>query len=92
MTENEYILRPEDMTFEVVYGRAKSGGFGPTIPVGVKVSHIPSGISVEKRSHRGSHANKGAAIQELELLLIIRRALHLCTAIPRPNPALNPES
>lgn len=70
-------LRPEDLRVEEILSRGE-GGFSPLRANGVRVTHLPTGISAECTEHRSAHRNRAQA------LILLEQAL---ASTPAFNPA-----
>ena len=60
-------LNPADVRVEVLHTRP--GGFAPVAPVGVRLIHTPTGITVEETAARSAHANRAVAWERLAKLV-----------------------
>lgn len=62
-------LRIEDLKFESLPA-PKLGGMRVDFPgSGMRVTHVPTGLSAESSDQRGQYANRQAAIEKLRRLL-----------------------
>ena len=59
----------EDVKIEAYPPQPEHGMLTGTMSTGIKVTHIPTGLTVIKTSFRAPHANRQAAIQIMEVLL-----------------------
>jgi hypothetical protein len=64
---NSYLARPEDFKVDTLPGAV--GRFAPKTLAGIKVTHGPTGISVEASQHRSQHRNRQEAYDRLLLIL-----------------------
>jgi protein subunit release factor A len=48
---------------------SKHGSWSLSIPVGIRVVHVPTGIEVTCEKHRSQHLNKEECLRDLELKL-----------------------
>lgn len=60
-------IRPEEVKVDIVYTRA--GGFSPISDSGIRVTHIPTGVSAESLDERSQHKNKQVAFEKLKELV-----------------------
>lgn len=58
-------LRPEDLRVEIYPPRVKGGQY-VSFPVGIKLTHIPTGIIVIYNEEKSQHKNKERALEILE--------------------------
>jgi len=81
--QDPVVLRPGDVTVEVLAVQS-GGGFAPFKTHGVKLTHKPTGVTVQCSSERSQHRNREKALRELEH--------HLYGAHPQTaaQPALKP--
>lgn len=59
-------IDPKDLYLENYPPRAKGGQHVGSIPVGIKITHIPTGISVVYDEERSQYKNKARALEILE--------------------------
>ena len=58
----------KDLKIEYLFTQL-GGGFAPVSTSGIKITHVPSGLSVESTEHRSQHRNRQAAIEQLQMLV-----------------------
>lgn len=61
-------LKPEDISISTFSSRQR-GGWDTTPDNGVRLTHRPTGISVEESGDRSAHRNKANAFARLEELV-----------------------
>lgn len=74
-------LNPADVKVEILLQQL--GGFAPVASSGVRLTHTPTGITVEATKGRSQHANREAAWQRLAVLVGAARQQ------PSPQPHQN---
>ena len=62
-------LKPEDLQVSAWPAPTDSGMETGSIPHGVKVMHIPSGLSVAYDRSRNQHVNKAEAIKRINAMI-----------------------
>lgn len=62
-------LKPEDLQISAWPAPTDGGMQTGSIPHGVKVTHIPSGLSVEYDRSRKQHVNKAEAIKRIKAMI-----------------------
>jgi peptide chain release factor 2 len=67
-------IKPEDVKCEL-YSPNRIGGFSNKTPSGVKLTHIPTGITSSCDSERSQFRNHYSAFAELEKKLLANEAL-----------------
>jgi hypothetical protein len=67
--EAPHELTPEDVLVEVV--TTPLGSFAPAMTSGVRLTHKPTGISVEETNERSPHKNKHIAWEKLKQLVTV---------------------
>lgn len=60
-------LRPEDLRIDTF--SKHTGGFSLGLSSGVRITHLPTGLSVECYSERSQHRNRQLAFEQLGILL-----------------------
>ena len=67
--EMENICKDQDIRFERFHSGGKGGQNGNKVETGVRLIHIPTGITVTSTSERSQYANKKDALEKLNVIL-----------------------
>lgn len=67
--EVENICKEQDIRFERFHSSGKGGQNVNKVETGVRIIHIPTGITVTSTSERSQYANKKDALQKLNMIL-----------------------
>lgn len=67
------MVDPEDIIVETIADHA-GGVLSTDSSVGIRITHLPTRIVVERSSERSQHDNRHRALEDLEELLAAREA------------------
>ena len=69
-------IKPQDFRVETFRG-PNQGGFSRSVEIGVRVTHIPTGVVAQCYEERSQHMNKKFAYEEVLRLLTEPKQLEL---------------